>query len=338
MQDTILRTKLYVPPQRPNLIRRQHLFDRLDAGLQAGHKFTLVSAPAGFGKTTLVSNWAQQSAEPVAWLSLEESDNNLIRFLTYVVAALQTIDSNIGEGILAALQAPEGVHIEHLLITLLNETTEFTGRAILILDDYHLIQSPAIDQAVAFLLDHLSLQMHLVMLTRADPRLPLPRLRARGELLEIRAKDLRFSYQEAAGLLRQLLGPGITGEQIHTLQSRTEGWIAALQLAVLALQNRDDWSLAIAALGSGHDYIVDYLIEEVVDNQPAELRQFLMQTALLNRMTGSLCDALTGRTDGEALLRSCAKNNLFVTPLGGAQGWYQYHRLFAEVLTNRLQQ
>lgn len=338
MQGTVLRTKLYIPPQRPNLIRRQHLCDRLDAGLQSGHKLTLVSAPAGFGKTTLVSHWAQQTKQPVAWLSLEESDNNLVRFLIYFVAALQTIDSNIGEGILAALQAPEAVNIEHLLIALLNETTEFAEQAILILDDYHLIDSQPIDQAVAFLLDHLSPQIHLVMLTRADPRLPLPRMRARGELLEIRAKDLRFSLDETTALLRQFLGSELTGEQIQTLQSRTEGWIAALQLAVLALQNRDDWSSAITALGSGHDYIVDYLIEEVVDNQPEELRLFLMQTAFLNRMNGSLCDTLTGRTDGETMLLSCAKNNLFITPLGGAQGWYQYHRLFADVLTNRLQQ
>jgi LuxR family maltose regulon positive regulatory protein len=336
MSETLLRTKLFIPPPRLGLVPRPHLIKRLNQGIQAGHKFTLVSAPAGFGKTTLVSSWTQQMEQSIAWLSLEASDNELIRFLSYFVAALQTIDRNIGEGILAAFQSSEVVSIEMVLTTLLNEMTEFTNQVILILDDYHVIDSQPIDGAISFLLDHLSPKMHLVMLTRADPRFPLPRMRARGELTEIRVRDLRFSVTEAEKFLRTMLGSDLSTDNVHALQMRTEGWIAGLQMAALAIKGRDDPSDVIAAFGSGHQYIMDYLIEEVLDRQPETLRTFLQQTSILSRLNGSLCDALTGRSDGDDTLDWCERANLFVSPLAGEFRWYRYHALFANVMTNRL--
>lgn len=337
MFENLLRTKLALPPVRPDLVSRQHLIERLNQSLQFGRKFTLVSAPAGFGKTTLVSSWAQQAKQPVSWLSLEESDNDLHRFLTYLVAALQTADRRIGDGLMATIQAPEAIASERILTILLNQLSELPEQVILILDDYHVITAGPIDTAITFLLDHLSPQLHLVMLTRADPPFPLPRMRARGELLEIRVRDLRFSEDEAVLFLRNSLGIDLPEDDVQTLQVRTEGWIAGLQLAALAIHGRDDPGAVIATFGSGHQYIVDYLIEEVVNRQPEILRQFLLQTAILDRLNGSLCDALTGRSDGEVTLDRAAKNNLFVSPLGGAYGWYRYHHLFAEVMCNRLQ-
>lgn len=337
MPETLLRTKLFVPPLRPNLIRRQRLIQRLDEGLQPGHKLTLISAPAGFGKTTLVSAWAQQTKQPIAWLSLEESDNDLTRFLSYFVAALQTVDGNIGEGISDAFQSPRMVNVELVLTALLNQTSQFSHNVVLVLDDYHVIASKLINRAAAFLLDHLSPQMHLVISTRADPPFPLPRMRARGELLEIRAKDLRFSLDESAIFLGTMLGSDVSGENLQTLQRRTEGWIASLQLAALAIQDHEDPSGLIAAFGSGHDYIVDYLIEEVLNRQPESVIMFLLQTSILDRLNGSLCNALTGRSDGNEMLDWLVQANLLVSPLGGEHRWYRYHHLLAEVMVNRLQ-
>lgn len=337
MSETLLQTKLYVPPVRPNLVSRPRLVERLNQGLQPGRKFTLVSAPAGFGKTTLVSAWAQQIELPIAWLSLEESENDLLRFLTYFVAALQSFDSHIGEGILASLRSSEAVNADVVLTALLNETTEFSEDVVLILDDYHVIRTKPIDRAVAFLLDHLSPKMHLVMLTRADPPLPLPRMRARGELVEIRARDLRFSVDETAAFLQQMLGSDLSGENVETLQSRTEGWVAGLQLAALSIQGRDNPSGVIAAFGRGHDYMVEYLIEEILENQPEFLQTFLLRTSILGRLNGSLCNALTGRSDGDATLDRLEKANLLLSRLGGDYRWFRYHQLFAHVMTNRLQ-
>ena len=336
MLETVLHSKLFVPPQRPNLVPRHHLHERLNLSLQSGYKFTLVSAPAGFGKTTLVSSWAQQTEKPVAWLSLDENDSGLHRFLTYFVSAIQSIQSNAGEGILAALQSPEEINIELLLTSLLNETTEFSDRVILILDDYHLIKSKPVNKAIAFLLEHLSPKMHLIMLTRADPPFPLPRMRVRGELLEIRARELRLSIDETTKFLQNMIGANLSGENIKILQSRTEGWIAALQLAALAIQDRDNPEDLIAAFDSGHHYIVDYLVDEVLDRQTESLRLFLQQTSILSRLNGSVCNALTGRSDGDATLDWCEKANLFVSPLAGEFRWYRYHHLFADVMANRL--
>jgi LuxR family maltose regulon positive regulatory protein len=335
--DMLLQTKLAIPPPRPSLVLRSRLTERLNQGLAQGCKLCLVSAPAGFGKTTLVSHWAQQAEQPVAWLSLDESDNDLIRFLTYFIAALQTIDAQIGEGLLAAFQSPEGVDIEAVLIVLVNETIELADHVVLVLDDYHLIDAQPVNDAMAFLLDHLSNKMRLVMLTRADPPFPLPRMRARGELLEIRERDLRCSLDEASTFLRTIMGIDLSADTIQKLQSRTEGWIAGLQLAALSLKGDENQSLVIDEFSSGHHYIVDYLLEEVLNRQSESLRTFLMQTSILGRLNGSLCDALTGRSDGEAMLIHCEKANLFVSPLGREYRWHRYHRLFADVMANSLQ-
>jgi LuxR family maltose regulon positive regulatory protein len=335
--DLLLQTKLAIPPPRPALIPRPRLAERLNQGLVQGCKLALVSAPAGFGKTTLVSHWAQQAEQPVAWLSLDESDNDLIRFLSYFIAALQTIDAQIGQGLQAAFQSPEGVDIEAVLIALLNATADLDTPIALVLDDYHVIGAQPIHDAMAFLLEHLPPNAHLLLLTRADPPFPLPRMRARGELLEIRERNLRCSLEETTAFLRTMTGADLSADFIQTLQSRTEGWIAALQLAALSMQGQDDPAGLIDTFGSGHHYIVEYLIEEVLNRQPEALRVFLMQTSILGRLNGSLCDALTGRADGDATLMHCDKANLFVSPLGGEYRWYRYHRLFADVVANRLQ-
>ena len=238
MSTPILATKLYIPPPRPKVVLRPRLIERLNEGLSSGRKLTLISASAGFGKTTLVSEWVAGCGRPVAWLSLDEGDNDPTRFLTYLVAALQTIAANIGKGMLAVLQSPQPPPIESILTTLLNEITTIPDNFILVLDDYHVIDSKPVDNALTFLLEHLPPQMHLVIATREDPPLPLARLRARGQLTELRAADLRFTPAEAAEFLNQVMGLNLSAEDIAALETRTEGWIAGLQLAALSMQGR----------------------------------------------------------------------------------------------------
>ena len=240
MSAPILATKLYIPPPRPKIVLRPRLIERLNEGLSSGRKLTLISAPAGFGKTTLVSEWVAGCERPVAWLSLDEGDNDPTRFLTYLVAALQTIAANIGAGVLAALQSPQPPPTESILTALLNEITTIPDNFILVLDDYHVIDSKPVDDALTFLLEHLPPQMHLVIATREDPHLPLARLRARGQLTELRAADLRFTPAEAAEFLNQVMGLNLSAEDITALETRTEGWIAGLQLAALSMQGRSD--------------------------------------------------------------------------------------------------
>ena len=238
MPTPILATKLYIPPPRPKVVLRPRLIERLNEGLSSGRKLTLISASAGFGKTTLVSEWVAGCERPVAWLSLDEGDNDPTRFLTYLVAALQTIAANIGEGVLGVLQSPQPPPIESILTALLNEITTIPDNFILVLDDYHVIDSKPVDNALTFLLEHLPPQMHLVITTREDPHLPLARLRARGQLTELRAADLRFTPAEAAEFLNQVMGLNLSAEDIAALETRTEGWIAGLQLAALSMQGR----------------------------------------------------------------------------------------------------
>ncbi len=305
---------------------------------------TLVSAPAGFGKTTLVSEWVAGCERPAAWLSLDEGDNDPTRFLTYLVAALQTlalsqvegIMANIGEGMLGVLQAPQPPSIESILTTLLNEIATIPDNFILVLDDYHLIDSKPVDNALAFLLEHLPPQMHLVIATREDPHLPLARLRARSQLAELRAADLRFTASEAAGFLNQVMGLNLSAEEIAALESRTEGWIAGLQLAALSMQGHQDVPGFIRAFAGDDRYIVDYLVEEVLQRQPEPVRSFLLQTAILDRLNGSLCDAVTGQEEGNARLEALQRGNFFVVPLDDKRHWYRYHRLFADVLRMHL--
>jgi len=311
-----------------------------------GCKLTLISAPAGFGKTTLVSEWiaspwhrppGQVCGRPVAWLSLDEGDSDPVRFISYLVAALQTIKAGIGEGLLAALHAsqPQPPQAEAILTTLLNEITVIPERFLLILDDYHSIDSQPVDQSLAFLVEHQPPQMRLVVATREDPSLPLARLRACGQLTELRTADLRFTSAEAAEFLNHVMGLNLSAEDIAALETRTEGWIAGLQMAALSMQGRADTASFIQAFTGSHRFVLDYLVEEVLQRQPENVRSFLLQTAILDRLCGPLCDAVTGQEDGRGMLEVLERGNLFVVPLDDQRQWYRYHHLFADVLQAR---
>jgi LuxR family maltose regulon positive regulatory protein len=356
MSTPILATKLYVPPPRAKIVVRPRLIEGLNEGLSLGRKLTLISAAAGFGKTTLVSEWIASCGQPVAWLSLDEGDNDSTRFLTYLVAALQTIAANIGEGVLGALQSPQPPSAESILTTLINEITAIPDnsstrpfgqsgqRFIFVLDDYHIIDSKSVDNALTFLIEHLPPQMHLVITTREDPPLPLARLRARGQLTELRAADLRFTPAEAAEFLNQAMSLQLSAEDIAALETRTEGWITGLQLAALALQGslsmqgHPDTSRFIQSFTGSHRFVLDYLVEEVLQRQPEYIRIFLLQTAILDRFCASLCNAVTEREDGKEMLDVLERSNLFVIPLDDQRQWYRYHHLFAEVLQAHLRE
>jgi LuxR family maltose regulon positive regulatory protein len=313
----------------------------LNAGLH--RKLTLVSAPAGFGKTTLLSEWvaACGSCARVAWLSLDEGDNDPARFLAYLVAALQTIEGNVGKGVLAALQSPGPVNVEPVLTTLLNEIAGLPDNLLLVLDDYHVIESQPVDNALIFLLDHLPPQMHLGLASRSDPSLPLSRLRAGGQMTEIRADDLRFTLDEVATFLDKVMGLDLSAENVAALGTRTEGWIAGLQLAALSMQGLKQSSDVTDFVNSftGSDrYIQDYLADEVLQRRPKGTRDFLLQTSILNRLSGPLCDAVTGQKNGQAILEALEAANLFIVPLDNERRWYRYHPLFADLLRQRLHQ
>ncbi len=335
----ILATKLYIPRPPPNVVNRLRLLERLNEGLH--RKLTLISAPAGFGKTTLVSEWVAgcERLEPqvrAAWLSLDEGDNDPTRFLTYLVEALRTMAPNSGTELLSMLQSPQPPPTESLLTVLLNEITTITEPFILVLDDYHLIDARPVDQALTYLVEHLPPHMHLVIATREDPQLPLARLRARGHLTELRAADLRFTPSEAAAFLNQVMGLGLSAEDIAALEDRTEGWIAGLQLAALSMQGHQDVPGFIRSFAGDHRYIVDYLIAEVLERQPEGVRSFLLQTSILDRLSGPLCDAVTGQEEGNVRLEALERGNFFVVPLDDQRHWYRYHHLFAEVLSAHL--
>ncbi len=336
MTIPILATKLYTPQPRAKIVLRPRLIEQLKEGLSAGCKLTLISAPAGFGKTTLVSEWMAVCEQPVAWLSLDEGDNDPTRFLTYFIAALQTITANIGAGVLSVLQSPQPPPIESILTALLNEITTLPDNFVLVLDDYHVIDSKPVDEVLTFLLEHLPPRMHLVIASREDPPLPLARLRARGQLTELRAADLRFTPAEAAEFLNRVMGLNLSAENIAALETRTEGWIAGLQLAALSMQGRSDAAGFIQAFTGSHRFVLDYLVEEVLQRQPEDIHSFLLKTAILDRLSGSLCDAVTGREDGKGMLETLERGNLFIIPLDDQRQWYRYHPLFAEVLQARL--
>ncbi len=371
----ILTTKLYPPPTRSasNIVPRPHLIERLNEGLRRTPGLTLISAPAGFGKTTLVSSWIYDLRLPitdlyaetasqekitnpkskiqnqVAWLSLDDSDNDPTRFFTYFIAALQRLDPNMGQTVQGMLQSPQPPPIETLMTTLINEiSASFTDiRCVLVLDDYHLIDANPIDDALTFLLDHLPPPpggMHLVVATRDDPHLPLARLRVRGQLTELRAIDLRFTASEAAEFLNQVMGLDLSTEDIAALESRTEGWIAGLQLAAISMQGQEDVTGFIKSFTGSHHFILDYLIEEVLEQQSESVQTFLLQTAVLDRLTGSLCDAVcsvgtaTVQDNSQATLEILEHANLFIVPLDEERRWYRYHHLFADLLRRQLRQ
>ena len=336
----LLSTKLFIPSTRPELVSRPRLIEQLNESLRRTPGVTLISAPAGFGKTTLVSEWVSGCARPVAWLSLDEGDNDPTRFLAYLAAALQTVVGNMGEGVLPILQSPQPPPIESILTALLNEITSIPDKFVLVLDDYHVIDAKPVDNALTFLLEHLPPQMHLVIATREDPQLPLARLRARGQLTELRAANLRFTISEANEFLNQVMGLKLSAENIAALEARTEGWIAGLQLAAISMQGRKDITSFIKSFTGTHHFVLDYLLEEVLQQQSESVQTFLLRTSILDRLCGSLCDAvlLDPSVSGQKTLEYIESVNLFIIPLDNERRWYRYHHLFADLLRQRLHQ
>jgi LuxR family maltose regulon positive regulatory protein len=336
--SSILHTKLTPPPARAERISRLRLTQQVSASLD--RPLTLVCAPAGYGKTTLVGDWLVSEAGRavrVAWVSLDEDDNDPTRFLAYLVSALTTVSSIDGAELLALLHSPQPPPPKVILTALMSRLEALPDRLALVLDDYHLITDKPIHDALTYLLDHLPAHMRLIITSREDPPLPLARLRGRGQLAEIRADDLRFTPDEAGQFLAQMLGITLSAEQVRELDTRTEGWIAGLQLAALAMKDRDDVAGFIAAFTGSHRYILDYLTEEVLNRQSEEIQDFLLQTSILNRLNGPLCDAVTGGTAGQQTLELIERSNLFLMPLDDERVWYRYHHLFAEMLRQRLQ-
>ena len=334
----ILATKLYIPEPRSDLVSRPRLIDRLNTGLQG--KLTLVSAPVGFGKTTLITEWISNGDYPAAWLSLDEDNNAPIRFLTYVVAALQTVAPEIGASFRNLLQSPRPPPIDSLLTPLLNEIAAMPHDFVFVLDDYHVLDSTEIDSALTFLIDNQPPQMHLIITTREDPHLPLARLRARGQLTELRAADLRFSPDEAAAFLNHAMGFNLSSEDITALETRTEGWIAGLQLAAISMQGQPDVRGFIASFTGSHHFVLDYLVEEVLNHQPTHIYGFLLKTSILDRMCAPLCDAVLQDEAHTAadMLEQIRQANLFLIPLDNERHWYRYHHLFGDLLRKRLGQ
>jgi LuxR family maltose regulon positive regulatory protein len=333
--NSLLSTKLHMPRLRAQLVSRSQLAERLQEGMAGA--LTLVSAPAGFGKTTVLSQWLSESGTPVAWLSLETEDNEPVRFLSYLISALQAIDPHSGTNALALLYTPQPAPPETILTTLANDLVDQDmGDFALVLDDYHVIEAESIHRGMVFLLEHLPPKMHLIIATRADPPLQLARLRARGQLTELRAAELRFTTEEVSVFLQAVMGLDLSAQEIALLQSRTEGWIAGLQFAALSLRGRADVSAFLAAFTGSHRFVLDYLSEEVLSQQPLAVQLFLLHTCILERYCGSLCDAVTGQEDSQATLETLDKANLFIVSLDDERRWYRYHHLFTEVLRNRL--
>lgn len=336
--DPLLLTKLSIPAARRSLVSRQRLCERIDEGM--GRKLTLVSAPAGFGKSTLLSMWAAASCtsgQPVAWLSLDSRDNDPASFWRYFLEALSRLRPGSPQGTASALLgSPQAPPIRTILTALINDFHARPVDVALVLDDYHLIDFPAIHDAMTFLLDNLPPGLHLIVATRADPPLALSRLRTRGELLELRAADLRFGAEEAGAYLNQAMGLELSTRSISELVERTEGWVGGLQMAALAMREHADVPGFVAGFTGSNRHVMDYLVEEVLEQQPAALRAFLLETSVLDRMCASLCQAVTSRKDSQEILERLERANLFVNPLDDVRGWYRYHHLFADVLNQRL--
>jgi ATP/maltotriose-dependent transcriptional regulator MalT/class 3 adenylate cyclase len=334
-QYPILETKLYVPPSRPDLVKRTHLFDRMNK--DTNRKLTLISAPAGFGKTTFISEWISQNEIPAGWISLDKGDNDYVQFIHYIIAAFQNFDSNIGEPALIMLQSAQQPSIELIMTNLIKEITNIPYDFVLVLDDYHLIDAKQVHSIVEFLIDHQPTQMHLVITTRVDPPLQLARLRVRNQLAELRAIDLSFLTNEISDFFNKVMKLGLSIEEINILENRTEGWVAGLHLAALSLQGRDDKPEFIKTFAGDDRYIVDYLAEEVLNSQPAHIRIFLLQTSILNRLSEPLCDFVTNKKGSQQILDELERTNMFIVPLDNKRNWYRYHHLFADLLRQRLQ-
>src|SRR5580693_9409973 len=336
--DALLATKLHVPRPRPGFVPRPRLVEALGEGL--ARRLILVCAPAGSGKTTLLADWARSGNRPVAWLSLDAADNDPVRLWRHVVAALDRAVPGIGETVGPLLGPPAPESFGGLVTALINELDVQLrdGEVLLVLDDYHLIDVEPVHGSLGFLLEHLPPGLHMVLASRADPPLPLARLRAGGQLAELRAGDLRFTAAEAATLFRESAGADLPAAAVAVLAARTEGWGAGLHLAAMSLRRQADPAEFVAAFSGSHRYVFDYLAEEVLDRQPAELRTFLLETSLLERLSGELCDAVTGRDGSQAMLERVEEAGLFLVPLDEVRGWWRYHHLFADLLRTRLQQ
>jgi len=335
MNVPLLTTKLFAPKLRRTLVPRPRLTEQLDVGLQ--RKLTLISAPAGFGKTTLVAEWLSATHQPVTWLSLDDADNDPARFLTYFIAALQKVDSAIGGTVQAMLQGPQPPSPEALLTALINDIAATLRPFALVIDDYHVIQTLPIHQQFIFLLEHLPPQMHIVLISREDPPFPFSRLRARGQMTDIRQADLRFSEEETRDFAQRVMQVELSTGDVASLYACTEGWVTGLQFAALSMQQHSDIQRLLQSLTGDNRYILDYLMDEVFQRQPAEVQDFLLKTSILERLSAPLCDAVTGRENSRETLLSLEHANLFIVPLDEVRQWYRYHHLFADLLRHRLE-
>jgi LuxR family maltose regulon positive regulatory protein len=345
--EDVLNTKLYIPRTRPQIVARPRLIEQLNNGLY--RKLTLISAPAGFGKTTLISDWVEglTSEEKkgrhddhiIGWFSIDKGDNDQVQFLSYIIAALNQIegfDPNFGQAGMSMLKSPQPPPAETVLNSLINEIDAISEKLVLVLDDYHLIETQPIHDALTYLIEHLPPQAHLVIVSREDPPLPLARLRASDQLTDIRATDLRFTSSEASEFLNSVMGLNLSQEEIHRLERRTEGWVTGLQLAALSMQGREDTTVFINSFTGSHHMVLDYLIEEVLERQSTNVQTFMLGTAILNRLNASLCNAVSDQEDSQEILQELERANLFIIPLDNERNWYRYHHLFQELLRQRL--
>jgi LuxR family maltose regulon positive regulatory protein len=335
-RDVLLATKLHLPRPRPGFVPRPRLLERLREGM--AHELTVVCAPAGFGKTSVLAEWARSSTKPVAWLSLDQGDSDPARFWRYLAAALDRPRPSLTQQVAALLRGPQQPPLEAVVTVVVNELAAQPHRVVLVLDDYHLIEAPPVHDSLAMLLERLPPQLRLVLASRADPPLPLARLRAGGQLTELRQRDLRFTAEEAAALLRAATGSELPADAVAALAARTEGWVAGLQLAALSLQGHADPAGFVHTFTGSHRYVLDYLTEQVLARQPDQLVRFLLETSVLERLSGPLCDAVCGRGDSQQLLEQIERANLFLVPLDEQRRWWRYHHLFADLLQARLQQ
>ncbi|MCB9421784.1 MAG: hypothetical protein H6667_18430 [Ardenticatenaceae bacterium] len=334
----ILTTKLYIPPVRENVVERPFLLQKLHNGSQQPGGFTLISGPAGFGKTTLLSEFVSQRQQRAAWLSLDEGDNDPARFWTYLISACQTVLADVGQTVLELLSTAQSLPHETIPTLLINDLAAHKYAITLILDDYHEIQNTVVHNGLLFLLEHLPPNLHIIIATRIDPPWPLGRFRARNQLNEIRAQDLRFNTAESAEFLHRTMALNLSAENAAALETRTEGWIAGLQLAGLSLQGRSDVTAFIEAFTGSHTYIADYLLAEILQKQTEEIQSFLLQTSILERMNARLCTAVTQNPASPTLLANLHRANIFIVPLDDEGRWFRYHHLFADLLQARLSQ
>jgi LuxR family maltose regulon positive regulatory protein len=337
LETSLLKTKLLIPPLRQPLVARPRLIQRLQVAIN--NNLTLISAPAGFGKTTLLTDWLHQNKSPIlaAWVSLDEDENDPVRFWEYLIAALKTLQPGIGERALSLLHSDHPPALMSTLTNLINDITPIPEDFVLVLDDYHFINSQPVHTGITFLLEHLPSRMHLVIATRKDPPLPLANFRGKGTMLEIRVDDLRFTVDETVGLFRELNIPALSAENINTLNAKSEGWIVGLKMAMLSMRGEKDIPGFISSFTGSQRYIIDYLIEEVLKKQPDEVQDFLLRTSVLERLSGPLCDTVTGRNDSLEKLANLERDNLFIVPLDESRQWYRYEHLFTDLLRHRLE-